>query len=73
MKNKVVKLGIGCGMLGACSVSLGLSLYANYLWVVANGILVYHNYRKDDRDQMMMCTVYGLIAIYGILNLSGVV
>jgi hypothetical protein len=61
---------ITANIIGVLMVSLGRPLYANLIWVITNPLLVYHNLCIGQRGQATMFTIYMILAVFGVINLT---
>lgn len=59
-------VGLTGGVTGCISVSLGLPLLANIIWVITNPFMVWHNINVKEYGQAGLWAVYVGIAVFGI-------
>jgi len=71
--NIVVAAASLVGVTGCALVSLGHPLAASAVWVPGNIVMTTHLYKQKEWEMFWMFLIYTVIAVYGVLNLTGAI
>lgn len=68
----IYPLALFLSVLGAICVASDEALVANAVWIVSNTLMIINFYGQANSDAVTIFTIYLLIAVYGVITLSGV-